>query len=133
MKPMPQKTPKIVQETGPDKHKYQHEHEHQHTGLDAKTTTDKNKNKNNNPTSTPVLPTAPHPAAAAIIMARLQHLMHKSLESQTALQEFDRLRGLPKSHCTTMVKTSRSRKQLQIGKIIKKWNGQPLLDLPEKE
>eukprot|EP00542_Grammatophora_oceanica_P017465 CAMPEP_0194029174 /NCGR_PEP_ID=MMETSP0009_2-20130614/2986_1 /TAXON_ID=210454 /ORGANISM="Grammatophora oceanica, Strain CCMP 410" /LENGTH=387 /DNA_ID=CAMNT_0038668779 /DNA_START=108 /DNA_END=1271 /DNA_ORIENTATION=+ len=64
---------------------------------------------------------------ASAIMARLDQLMFQSELTQSALQFFDKQRGLPKSHCQTMVNSSRSRKQLLEGKIIKKWNGRPLL------
>jgi len=64
---------------------------------------------------------------AASIAARLDHLMFQSELTQSALQYFDKRRGLPKSHCPSMVNSSRSRKQLLEGKIIKKWNGCPLL------
>jgi hypothetical protein len=61
------------------------------------------------------------------MVLRLQNMMKKSLETQKALEEFDKARGLPRSHSQTMVNTSRSRKQLQEGKIIAKWDGSPLI------
>eukprot|EP00542_Grammatophora_oceanica_P021565 CAMPEP_0194051856 /NCGR_PEP_ID=MMETSP0009_2-20130614/42717_1 /TAXON_ID=210454 /ORGANISM="Grammatophora oceanica, Strain CCMP 410" /LENGTH=415 /DNA_ID=CAMNT_0038699149 /DNA_START=18 /DNA_END=1265 /DNA_ORIENTATION=- len=64
---------------------------------------------------------------ASSVMARLDQLMFKSEMTQAALQYYDKRRGLPRSHCQTMVNSSRSRKQLLEGKIIKKWNGRPLL------
>jgi len=64
---------------------------------------------------------------ASSIIARLDALMFQSELTQSALQYFDKRRGLPKSHCQTMVNSSRSRKQLLERKIIKKWNGCPLL------
>mmetsp|Transcript_21878 Transcript_21878/g.50468 ORF Transcript_21878/g.50468 Transcript_21878/m.50468 type:complete len:299 (-) Transcript_21878:273-1169(-) len=64
---------------------------------------------------------------AFAIMSRMQELMLQSTLSQSALQEWDRLNGLPKSHCTTMVNTARSRTQLQKGVVLPKWNGKPLI------
>lgn len=68
----------------------------------------------------------PSPAQSAQ-MTRLRELMTKSEETQKALQEWDKKNGLPKSHSCTMVNTSRSRKQLQVGKILPKWDGSPLI------
>ena len=79
------------------------------------------------PTTTTTPPSGD--AVSLMIMARLDQLMKQSTLSQAALQEMDRLNGLPRSHCQTMVNTSRSRKQLQLGKILPKWNGEPLLDV----
>lgn len=62
-----------------------------------------------------------------IIMARLQCLMKRTQSSQKQLQQWDKNNGLPKSHSQTMVNSSRSRKQLQKGVILKKWNGTPLI------
>lgn len=62
-----------------------------------------------------------------IIMKRLQALMERTQMSQKRLQKWDRKNGLPKSHSQTMVNSSRSRKQLQKGVILKKWNGDPLI------
>ena len=64
------------------------------------------------------------------ILKRLQEAMLKSIDSQKSLQEWDKANGLPKSHCQTMVNTSRSREQLQSGMVLQKWNGVPLLNLP---
>ena len=61
---------------------------------------------------------------------RFNACLKKSTESGNALAEFDRQNGLPRSHCATMVNSSRSRKQLQCGLILPKWSGKPLLDIP---
>jgi hypothetical protein len=63
-------------------------------------------------------------------LKRLEEAMMKSIDSQKSLQEWDKASGLPKSHCQTMVNTSRSREQLQSGMVLQKWNGVPLLNLP---
>jgi len=60
-------------------------------------------------------------------MANLHDLMVRSEVTQRALQEWDKKQGLPKSHSHTMVNTSRSRQQLQEGKILPKWDGSPLI------
>jgi hypothetical protein len=57
----------------------------------------------------------------------LRELMKHSGESQKQLQEWDMRNGLPKSHSPIMVNTSRSRRQLQTGKILAKWDGSPLI------
>lgn len=62
------------------------------------------------------------------LMGLLQELMSHSASSQQKLQSMDERNGLPKSHCQTMVNSSRSRKQLQDGIILPKWNGAPLID-----
>lgn len=59
--------------------------------------------------------------------SRLFDLMRQSEKTQKELQEWDKLQGLPKSHCTTMVKTSRSRRQLIEGRILPKWDGTPMI------
>jgi hypothetical protein len=64
---------------------------------------------------------------ADALLKRLQETMKNSLNTQKALEEFDKERGLPRSHSQTMVNSSRSRKQLQEGKIIAKWDGTPLI------
>lgn len=61
------------------------------------------------------------------IKIHMRPLMEKSIQSQEALQEWDRLNGLPASHSKTMVNTSRSRKQLLEGIILRKWDGSPLI------
>jgi hypothetical protein len=61
------------------------------------------------------------------VFDRLRRLMKRSVESQKQLQEWDMRNGLPKSHSPVMVNTSRSRKQLQTGKILAKWDGSPLI------
>ena len=58
---------------------------------------------------------------------RLNALMRQSQASLKALQDYDKSQGLPASHCATMVKSHRSRKQLLTGKILKKWDGSPLI------
>jgi len=58
---------------------------------------------------------------------RLDALMVQSQASLKALQDYDKSQGLPASHCATMVKSYRSRKQLLTGKILKKWDGTPLI------
>ena len=58
---------------------------------------------------------------------RLNALMRQSQASLKALQDYDKSQGLPASHCATMVKSYRSRKQLLTGKILKKWDGTPLI------
>jgi len=63
-----------------------------------------------------------------IIMNRLQALMLRTKESQERLEDWDKRNGLPKSHCMTMVNSSRSRTQLQTGEILKKWTGAPLIE-----
>lgn len=63
-------------------------------------------------------------------LKRMCYSMEKSAQTMKALQEWDRKKGLPKSHCQTMVNTSRSREQLQSGLVLQKWNGVPLLMLP---
>jgi len=65
------------------------------------------------------------------IEKRLRDVMKKSCISQAALQEWDKLNGLPASHSKTMVNTSRSRQQLMKGIILKKWDGSPLISLDE--
>jgi len=61
------------------------------------------------------------------MMHRLQDMMKKSAQTQRALQQWDKKNGLPKSHSQTMVNSSRSRKQLQDGIILPKWDGTPLI------
>ena len=65
--------------------------------------------------------------AAQPITQRLRSSMEKSRRSLKQLQEWDRRLGLPKSSAHTCVKTERSRKQLLEGKILKKWDGTPLI------
>jgi len=62
-----------------------------------------------------------------LMQQRLNEFMIRSEETQKALQEWDKKNGLPKSHSCTMVKTSRSRRQLIEGKILPKWDGSPLI------
>lgn len=61
------------------------------------------------------------------ITRRLRSSMEESRRSLKQLQEWDRRLGLPKSSAHTCVKTERSRKQLLEGKILKKWDGTPLI------
>ena len=58
---------------------------------------------------------------------RFTMLMNQSEQSQRSLQIWDEQHGLPKSHSQTMVNSSRSRKQLQDGVILPKWDGSPLI------
>eukprot|EP00804_Cyclotella_cryptica_P026875 CCRYP_017590-RA/>CCRYP_017590-RA protein AED:0.11 eAED:0.11 QI:0/-1/0/1/-1/1/1/0/803 len=67
-----------------------------------------------------------------VIMERLKHLMERTQHSQKQLQKWDKKNGLPKSHSQTMVNSSRSRKQLQEGVVLKKWNGAPLIGTEKK-
>lgn len=67
------------------------------------------------------------PSDPTNIMERLKLLMERTQMSQMLLQKWDKDNGLPKSHSQTMVNSSRSRKQLQKGVILKKWNGAPLI------
>ena len=70
------------------------------------------------------------------LMVRLQESMarsmKRSMETQKALQNWDKQNGLPKSHSQTMVNSSRSRQQLQDGVILAKWDGTPLIS-PDTE
>lgn len=61
------------------------------------------------------------------ITQRLRSSMEQSRQSLKQLQDWDRRLGLPKSSAHTCVKTERSRKQLLEGKILKKWDGTPLI------
>lgn len=82
----------------------------------------------------PISPTTPPPAVVAHMTSvspttqRLKGLMGRSLSTQQALQEYDKQQGLPKSHSTTMVRTSRSRQQLLEERILPKWDGTPWID-----
>jgi hypothetical protein len=58
---------------------------------------------------------------------RLKVAMEKSHQSQKLLQQWDKNIGLPCSHCATMMHTNRSRRQLQEERILRKWNGDPLI------
>lgn len=66
-----------------------------------------------------------------VMMQRLEKLMEQSAKTQAALQDWDKRRGLPKSHSPSMVHSSRSRRQLQEGVILKKWDGSPLIDFDQ--
>lgn len=63
-----------------------------------------------------------------VTMAKLQAAMERTNSTMKLLQDWDRAHGLPASHCQTMVNSSRSRKQLKEGVVLKKWNGSPLLN-----
>jgi len=83
----------------------------------------------------PWTPSCPHPLQQMqqsnmqqITMAKLQAAMERTASTMKLLQDWDRAHGLPASHCQTMVNTSRSRKQLKEGVVLKKWNGSPLLN-----
>ena len=64
------------------------------------------------------------------VLVKLQWAMHQSSFTMSSLQEWDKANGLPKSHCQTMVNSSRSREQLQSGLVLQKWDGKPLLHIP---
>lgn len=63
-----------------------------------------------------------------VTMVKLQAAMERTNSTMKLLQDWDRAHGLPASHCQTMVNSSRSRKQLKEGVVLKKWNGSPLLN-----
>jgi hypothetical protein len=65
--------------------------------------------------------------SAPWLSRRLLMLMKESERSQSQLEDWDEDHGLPKSHCLTMVSSSRSRRQLQQGVILPKWDGTPLI------
>ena len=62
-----------------------------------------------------------------VLFHRLKQIMKKSCMTQRALEEWDKKNGLPKSHSATMVRTNRSRKQIEENRILPKWNGKPLI------
>jgi len=72
-----------------------------------------------------ILPTVHVPSNSNRTMAGLNAMMERTKQSQQSLEDWDRRNGLPKSHCMTMVNSSRSRQQLQTGTILKKWTGAP--------
>jgi hypothetical protein len=72
-------------------------------------------------------PVGPIPLSMHPQMGRLKESMEESERTQKLLQDWDKLHGLPKSHSTTMVCTSRSRTQLLEGRILAKWDGTPLI------
>jgi hypothetical protein len=72
-------------------------------------------------------PFGPIPLSMHPQMGRLKESMEESERTQKLLQDWDKLHGLPKSHSTTMVCTSRSRTQLLEGRILAKWDGTPLI------
>ena len=65
-------------------------------------------------------------------IVKLNQLMAKSQQSLKQLQDYDKSQGLPASHSQTMVNSSRSRRQLLEGKIMKKWDGTPMLEFDEQ-
>jgi hypothetical protein len=65
--------------------------------------------------------------AATTPMKGLKIAMEKSRQSQKLLQQWDKKNGLPCSHCSTMMHTNRSRRQLEEERILRKWNGDPLI------
>lgn len=71
--------------------------------------------------------TFPTMQSLPMLIQNLNDAMTKSELSQSRLEEHDRANGLPKSHSQTMVKSARSRKQLQKGIILSKWDGSPLI------
>ena len=85
----------------------------------------KRRRRTNAPTMECSQPTACGPDVD--IVRRFQESLARSTASQKALEEWDRQNGLPRSHCQTMVNSLRSRKQLQSGLVLPKWNGQPLI------
>ena len=60
-------------------------------------------------------------------MDRLRALMAKSIESMKLLEEHDRRQGLRKCDAQNMMNTARSRKQILENRILKKWDGTPLI------
>lgn len=90
------------------------------------------------PTITPQIPLPDEPDPELLkldqgqVMVKLQTAMDRTADTQQLLQEWDRANGLPKSHSQTMVNSSRSRKQLTDGVILKKWNGAPLLNFAKE-
>ena len=60
-------------------------------------------------------------------MDRLRALMAKSIESMKRLEEHDRRQGLRKCDAQNMMNTARSRKQILENRILKKWDGTPLI------
>ena len=66
-------------------------------------------------------------ACASVVVSNQNLLLFLSLLSSSLYQGWDKKNGLPKSHSQTMVNSGRSRKQLQKGVILKKWNGDPLI------
>ena len=63
----------------------------------------------------------------AVDPTQLRLLMRQSQATLRSLQEYDRSQGLPTSHSHTMTQSERSRKQLLLGKILKKHDGSPLI------
>jgi len=61
-------------------------------------------------------------------MPLLRECMTQSDKTQQALQDWDKQNGLPQTHSRTMLSTSRSRCQLEKGRILRKWDGAPLID-----
>jgi hypothetical protein len=65
------------------------------------------------------LPDKPDPEILKLdptkLMKKLQESMSRTSSSMRQLQEWDRAKGLPKSHSQTMVNSNKSRKQLAEG------------------
>ena len=57
--------------------------------------------------------------------------MKQSRISMAMLQDWDKKNGLPKSHSWTMTQTDRSRRQLEEGRVLSKWDGSPLIDVKD--
>ncbi len=69
------------------------------------------------------LPSKPDPELLnldpTVAMSKLMASMERTNNTQKQLQDWDSSRGLPKSHSQTMVNSSRSRKQLLDGVVLK--------------
>lgn len=69
------------------------------------------------------LPSKPDPELLSLdptdAMSKLMASMERTNNTQKQLQDWDSSRGLPKSHSQTMVNSSRSRKQLLDGVVLK--------------
>lgn len=65
--------------------------------------------------------------SAHMFQQRLHTAMCMSQKSLKELEDYDKANGNPRSHASTMVKTERSRRQLLEGRILKKWDGSPLI------
>jgi hypothetical protein len=74
-----------------------------------------------------IITTSPKLSKAQLSWKRLKAIMEKSRQTQLLLQKWDRRNGLPNSHCSTMMSTNRSRRQLVEERILCKWNGDPLI------
>jgi hypothetical protein len=72
-------------------------------------------------------------SSSSILSLSLRGAMVLSRLSQRALQDWDEDNGLPRSHSITMIRTNRSRRQLEEGRVLRKWNGRPLIGTEEEE